>query len=57
MGAVRSLIGLVSNALGFIALGSVLADLEPMLVPFVIVPTVPSLVVTTRNTRLATACT
>jgi ATP-binding cassette subfamily B protein len=48
---VRALIGLVSNGLGFAALGSVLAGLEPVLLPFVVVATLPSLAVSTRLTR------
>ena len=48
---VRALIGLASNVLGFAALGSVLAGLEPVLLPFVVVATVPGLAVATRLTR------
>ena len=48
---VRALIGLASNVLGFAALGSVLAGLEPVLLPFVVVATIPGLAVATRLTR------
>jgi ATP-binding cassette subfamily B protein len=48
---VRALIGLVADVLGFVALASVLASLEPVLVPFVVVATLPGLAVTTRLTR------
>jgi ATP-binding cassette subfamily B protein len=48
---VRALIGLLSSLLGFVALGSVLAGLEPVLLPFVIVATIPALTVATRLTR------
>ena len=48
---VRALIGLASNVLGFAALGSVLAGLEPVLLPFVVVATLPGLAVATRLTR------
>lgn len=48
---VRALIGLASNVFGFAALGSVLFGLEPVLLPFVVVATVPGLAVATRLTR------
>ena len=48
---VRALIGLVADVLGFVALASVLATLEPVLVPFVVIATLPGLAVTTRLTR------
>jgi ATP-binding cassette subfamily B protein len=48
---VRALIGLASSAFGFVALGSVLAGLEPVLVAFVVVATLPGLAVATRLTR------
>ena len=48
---VRALIGLMASAFGFLALGSVLATVEPALLPFVVVATVPGLVVATRLTR------
>lgn len=48
---VRALIGLMASAFGFLALGSVLATVEPALLPFVVVATAPGLVVATRLTR------
>ena len=48
---VRALIGLGSSALGLLALGSVLASMEPLLVPFIVVATIPRLMVSTRLTR------
>jgi len=48
---VRALIGLMANVLSLLALGSVLATLEPVLLPFVVVATIPGLVVATRLTR------
>lgn len=49
---VSALIGLVGSVLGFVALGSVLASLQPLLVPFVVIATVPGLTV---DRRLRTA--
>ena len=48
---VRALIGLASSVFGFVALGSVLASLEPILLPFVVAATIPGLTVATRLTR------
>ena len=48
---VRALIGLAGSAFGFIALGSILATMQPVLLPFVIVATIPRLTVITRLTR------
>lgn len=48
---VRALLGLGSSLLGFVALGSVLAALQPILVPFVVFATLPGLFVSTRLTR------
>lgn len=45
---VRALIGLMASLLGFVALGSVLASLQPLLLPFVVVATIPGLLVATR---------
>ena len=49
---VNALIGLVGSVLGFVARGSVLASLEPLLVPFVVIATLPGLFV---DRRLRTA--
>ena len=45
---VSALIGLVGSVLGFLALGSVLARMQPVLAPFVVVATVPVLAVDRR---------
>ena len=45
---VRALIGLMASLLGFLALASVLASLQPVLVPFVVLSTIPGLFVATR---------
>ena len=48
---VSALIGLLSSLLGFFALGSVLAQLHAGLLPFVVVATIPGLVVARRMTK------
>lgn len=48
---VSALIRLIASAFGLLALGSVLASMQPMLVPFIVLATIPGLVVTTRLTR------
>jgi ATP-binding cassette subfamily B protein len=45
---VRALIGLIASLLGFVALASVLVSLQPVLVPFVVLATIPGLFVATR---------
>ena len=45
---VRALIGLMGNLLGLLALASVLASLEPLLLPFVVFATIPGMLVARR---------